>query len=284
MNSRWILAIAACLPLLLPNAAADPDRQPAPSLGQVLSDSYRLGHLVISVGPRSSGVDWTGVELGDNGTMYLRGLIDGIEDGHEDDTVSPSEVEVAEGILSRLVERSFHQVSHDRKVSKMIVMDDDVPISDVHIQFDSQGLPGPIDAEEHARLSMEGGVEFQTNLADVHTLQISAGDFHLSDHQVDKAEKALRDFRLTIEPQTGWTIDPDSIQPECAADRFDPESGKIEFTAADADCFQERGGDLIALSIHGRDRGHGLGGAFAPGWEVALALAALVGVVAMRRR
>lgn len=282
MRSGWILPLAVPLVLLaLPTAGAERD---GTSWESVLNDSYHLGHLVITTGPHISKLDWSGIELGQNGSVAVRSMVDGIRGTEPDGVVDQAEADTAQEMLSRMAERAFRSAAEEGAFGGIVTMDDGAEISEVAVsRFDATGVVGAVDAPQNVGFSLAGAIRFDNRRADVHTIQVNAGSFRVSDEALAAAESALKDFALTVAPQSRWTVDPQSIQPDCVAERFDAARGTFEFTAGDAACFQERDGPLIAFSILGTDNEdlH-----FLPGFGAGLLVLAsvAVGAIAARRR
>lgn len=257
MNSRWLLCLLGALLIsAFPLAASESEEEEGSggSFDALLHEAYSLGHLTFAVGPHNTHITWEDVELGDNASRQLRETVDGVEDGEQDGQVSEEEAETMIRVLTRLAEQAFAEATNDRRLSGVVLMDDNAEISDAAVDdFRVKGLVGPVDGPQRVGFSLEATIHFETRAADVHSIQVNAGQFQLSDEGVDQAREFAGDFRITIEPQNKWAIDADSIQPDCVAARFDEELGRFEFTGEDLECFRERGGDLVAFSITGHD-------------------------------
>lgn len=281
MKAPLLALLVAAVALVAPVAAQDePASHPAQAF---MDDSYELGRLTFTVGPRMTEWAWENLELGPKGSQVVRHTIDGIETGESDGEVTPEEAAAAEAFLQRMAERALKEVEAENRLSDVVVMDDHAEITQIAVtRLEHEGIVGPVESEEHVTLDLFGLIKFNTRRSEVHTIQVNIGNFRLSDDAVTQTEKVLGDFQLVIRPEETWRIDPTSIQPDCAAEKHDVVSDEMVFVAKDLECFRERGGNLIAFSILGVDRAPG---GFAPGFEAVLvALALFAGVAAVRRR
>lgn len=267
---------------LLAAAPAATAQSSAPGFEDVQRDLKDFGDVTVSAGPRSLTVTWEGIEIGPGVSNWVRGMADGADGTEKDGNVSEEEAEVAKQYVVTFLEREFRIYKSDSRLSGYLVIDYSNPEGAQVTSLEVTGLVGPVESEDGMGLSFQAVIGFATRSADVHTVKLNMGRYYFHAVNESKAAEVIGDSTLTIKGATGWSIVEDDIQPECAHDAYDAESGAMVFTAEDINCFTGRSGVLIAFSIAGTDD---QGSSSIPGFELALLPLAFLGAAwALRRR
>lgn len=281
MQIKPSVAFLSVLALLVaaPAAAAQSSN---PGFEEVQKDLKSFGDVSITVGPKSLTVTWQGIEIGAGVSGWLREKVDGLDGNDPDGNVSEEEADLAKDYITNFIQREFNVYSGDSRYNDHLLIDYANPKGAEITQLAVSGLVGPVESEDGIGLSFQAVVGFATRSADVHTVKLDMGRYYFRSVDEEKAASVVGDSTLTIKPATNWAISADTIQPECAHDAYDAESGAMVFTAEDINCFTERSGVLIAFSIAGHDDE---GASSIPGFELALMPVALLGAAwALRRR
>lgn len=276
---RVVLGLLVLLPVMamVASAAEDGER----SAERYLKDAHSWGEMLFTVGPNFIDLDWNGVSLGPNASTDLRGFADGTFSGEKDGVVDAEEVEDLQRALIGLFEIEFGKYANHHQYSGYVLIDEAEPQGVEVTALDVEGLEGPTNQTGPVTISLSLHVSFPNvdEGKDVHTVKIDLGKRYFPTDESGQARVLAGDLTVTVQAKPNWSIDPASVQPECAADAY--LNGYLYFSGDDIDCFTGHSGLLLLFSITGQ----GEGGNSLPGFEFGLIFVA-VGLVgaALRRR
>jgi hypothetical protein len=281
MMKKVLLAATALAILLVPAAAAQDggEESYSPSIETMMAEVEDLGSIDVSVSSKQIAFEWTGIQIGANVSSWLRGMVD--ELGDQNGTVEVAEMEQGESLLKPFLAAEMNALVTDTRSSGYFLIDTNNAQSVEVTSLVTEGMVGAVNSTTPIRLDFTAAFTFATQSKDVHTVKLDMGQYYFSDVNGTQAEAAAGDFALTIQGGDGWSIDADSIEPECAREAYDASSGAIVLGAQDIECFTGHSGLLIGFSISGGDDGiFGI-----PGFELPLLILGLIGgMVAIRRR
>ncbi|MBI2077773.1 MAG: hypothetical protein HYT80_05290 [Euryarchaeota archaeon] len=273
------LAVLTILGLAL--AFSIPTATAEPSFEDLQKELKDVGAIEVSVSSTQISVSWQGIEIGPNASAMVRGMVDGMDGNEADGNVSEEEADLAETVIKTFVQNEFEHYVHDENYVGHLVIDTTNPKAAKVDALAAGGLIGPVDQEEGITLSFVATVGFPTKAADVHTVKLDMDRYYFHEVEEEKAAEVIGDFSLTVRGLDGWSIDPASIQPDCAAERYDAESGAMVFTAEHVNCFTGRSGILLGFSLTGgSDSSWDVP---APGAPIGIAVLALAGLLLRRR-
>lgn len=275
LPATWIVAVVALA--ALPVATADSTSE------QYLKEAESWGDITFTVGPDSIIVSWAGIEMGPNASLKIRQVAAALDDEGDNDTVSEDEAEQFTLALATLFEGEFGKWVNQRDYSGIVIIDeaqaDEVTVDNLV----AEGLVGPVDQEGGITASLDVTVAFP-NLdedADQHTVSFDMGKYYFKDADEEQVAAFLGDSTVVVASADAWDVDPESIQPDCAAENL--EGGQMVFAGDDIGCFTGRSGVILSFAITGQ--GTEREKSFLPGFELLGLLSALVvGLVTIRRR
>lgn len=281
MRINLSVALMGVLALVLA-APAGLAQSSSPGFQEVQRDLKDFGDVTVTAGPRSLTVTWQGIEIGPGVSNWLREKVDGLDGEEADGNVSEGEAELAKDYVRMFLQREFSIYSGDSRYSGYLLIDYANPKGADVTQLDVTGLVGPVESEDGIGLGFQTAIGFATRSAEVHTVKLDMGRYYFREVNESKAAEVVGDTTLTVKAGPGWAIVADDIQPECARDVYDEETGAMVFTAEAINCFTGHSGVLLAFSISGRDDE---GSSSIPGFELTLLPVALLGAAwTLRRR
>ena len=277
LSGLWIAAVVTLA--ALPAATAD-----SSTSEQYLREAESWGDITFTVGPNSILVSWAGIEMGPNASRAIREAADGVlSEDEKDGQVSEEEADQFEFGLSGMFEGEFGKWVNQRDYSGIVLIDnaqaDEVSVDNL----DTQGLVGAVDQEGGITASLDVTVSFP-NLEDgedIHTVSFDMGKYYFKDVDDEHVASFLGDSTVIVGPAQDWSLDTESVQPDCAAENVD--EGQMVFAGEDIGCFTGHSGVIISFAITGE--GAEREKSFLPGFELVGLLSALLsGLVVIRRR
>lgn len=277
---RWFLL--ALVVALAPMAASTPAAADSRSwnLDRYLSEPHSWGTITINTGPDVLTLDWSGLVLGDQASKDLRGVADGALSGKKDGTVDAKERDDVTFALKAFFESSFAKAANNHAFSGLVLIDQAEAQKVTVTSLTADGLTGPVDGDTPVAVTVGLKIDFPNidDHKDVHTVKVDLGDAFVDGGHDDQAAKLVGDLTLRVGTVPDWTLDRASVQPACAADRFD--NGVLVFHGDDVPCFTGTSGVLLTFAIDG----HGRSSNVLPGVGLAAVVAALALALVRRRQ
>lgn len=269
--------VGVALSLALPTAAA------SPSFNDLQKELKDVGSIEVSVSSKAIVVSWQGIEIGPNASAMVRDMVDGMDGNEKDGNVSEGEADLAQTVIKTFVQNEFDYYTHHENYDAGLLLVDAVNPKTAKVDgLAAGGLMGPVVQEDGITLSFVTSILFPTKAADVHTVKLDMDRYYFHEVNESKASEMVGDFSLTVRGYDGWSIDPASIQPDCAAEQYSDETGAMVFTAEHVNCFTGHSGVLLAFSITGgQDNTWDVP---APGAPIGIAVLALAGLLLRRRK
>lgn len=256
------------------------------------SDSFVVGSVTARMGPDNVLVEWNDVVLSSLVSLAVRQAADagepgpdGTMEGAGDGVVTEKERDAllaAFRLAVRAASASWAQQDHPSSES-FVFIDGAVPKTAQVVRLQTEGITGPVDQEAPVEFSLSIRLGFPdvNDRATSHDVKLSAGESVMPDFGGFPPLGALKDFSVTLRTQSHWSIEADSISPECARDAF--ADGQFVFDAGNVDCLAQSEGDLLTFRITGTP-GFGLGALPAMGLVSYLAsMGAATGFLRRRR-